>query len=64
MSRDFDPSALRAFRDELARRHGGNAWSLVRELVAQSRAAGRTTVRLPRREPQPPTAPAPAKPAP
>ena len=62
MSRDFDPSALRAFRDELARRHGGSVRSLLRELAEQSRAAGRKTVRLPKREPQPPRA-EPSKPA-
>jgi len=43
---------LRALRDETARRLGGDAWALARELADRSRAAGRVPVRLPRREPE------------
>ena len=50
-------AALRAVRDETARRHGGAATSLVRELTELSRLAGRSPVRLPQREPQPPRVP-------
>lgn len=50
---------IRDYRDELATRHSGDAWSLVRELTEQVHEAGRETVRLPRREPQPPRAPLP-----
>jgi hypothetical protein len=44
---------IRAVRDELARRHGGDAASLSRALAERSRAAGRTVVRFPPRPPQP-----------
>lgn len=47
---------IREYRDELADRHAGDAWSLARELAEQARIAGREIVRLPRREPQPPPA--------
>lgn len=46
-------AALRALRDQIAWKHGGDPMSLVRELSERSLAAGRELVRLPRREPQP-----------
>ncbi len=53
MRRTDELAALRALRDEMAWRHGGDPMSLVRELSERSLAAGRELVRLPRREPQP-----------
>jgi hypothetical protein len=47
---------LRKVRDEIAKRHGGDPHSLVRELAERSRAAGRVPIRLPKREPQVPRA--------
>jgi hypothetical protein len=47
-------AAIRAVRDELARRHGGDAWALSQALAERTRAAGRTVVRFPPRRPQPP----------
>lgn len=49
-------SHIRAVRDELAARYGGDAWALSRALVERSRAAGRAVVRFPPRVPQPPRA--------
>lgn len=54
-----EPDALadiRAVRDELAARHGGDAGELSRALAERSRAAGRTPVRFPPRTPHPPRA--------
>lgn len=45
---------IRAVRDELAARYGGDAWALSRALAERSRAAGRTVVRFPPRDPRPP----------
>ena len=45
---------IRAIRDELFRRHGGDLWALSRALVERSRAAGRVVVSFPPRPPQPP----------
>ena len=57
MDANDELAALRKFRDELARRHCGDARSLARELTERSRAAGRRTVRLPPRQPAPPKVP-------
>ena len=55
--RERDPLAdIRAVRDELARRYGGDAWALARALTERSKAAGRRTVRFPPRPPAPPRA--------
>jgi len=57
MMREQDVLAeIRAVRDELARRHGDDAWALSRALVERSRLAGRVVVRFPAREPHPPRA--------
>ena len=45
---------IRAVRDELAARHGGDAWALSLALTERSRIAGRMVVRFPPRKPQPP----------
>ena len=45
---------IRAVRDELARRHGGDARLLSEALVERSRLAGRVPVRFAPRPPQPP----------
>ena len=47
---------IRAVRDELAARHGGDAWALSRALAERSQAAGRILVRFPPRVPSPPRA--------
>ena len=47
---------IRAVRDEIARRHGGDAGSLSRALAERSRLAGRVVVRFAPRPPQPPRA--------
>ncbi|MGL4461140.1 MAG: hypothetical protein ACRC1K_03230 [Planctomycetia bacterium] len=56
MSKNDVLAAIRATRDELARRHGGDAWSLSAALAARSRAAGRQVVRFAPRRPSPPRA--------
>jgi hypothetical protein len=45
---------IRAVRDELARRYGGDAWKLSEALAERSRQAGRAVVRFAPRPPQPP----------
>ena len=47
---------IRAVRDELARRHGDDAWALSRALAERSRVAGRVVVRFAARQPLPPRA--------
>lgn len=47
---------IRAVRDAMAARHGGDAAALAREMVERSRAAGRTLVSFPPRPPAPPRA--------
>lgn len=57
---------IRAVRDAMAARHGGDAASLAREMAERSRAAGRTLISYPPRPPAPPRAavPRPAVPEP
>ena len=47
---------IRAVRDELASRHGGDAGSLSRALIERSRIAGRAVVQFPARLPASPRA--------
>ena len=47
---------IRAVRDELAARYGGDAGALSLALAERSRIAGRMVVRFPPRTPQPPRA--------
>lgn len=44
---------IRAVRDDLARRHGGDAEALSRMLAERTQAAGRVAVRFPPRPPRP-----------
>ena len=54
MMREPDVLAdIRAVRDDLAARHGGDARSLSRALIERSRIAGRVVVRYPARVPAP-----------
>jgi hypothetical protein len=57
MTTEDELKALRSLRDDTARRLGGDAWALARELAEKARAEGRVTVTLPRRVPAPPKAP-------
>ena len=45
---------IRAVRDELSQRYGGDAWALARAMADRSKAAGRQTVRFSPRSPSPP----------
>jgi hypothetical protein len=47
---------IRAVRDAMAARHGGDAAALAREMAERSRVAGRTLVSFPPRPPAPPRA--------
>ena len=55
MTTEDELKAIRELRDETARRLGGDAWALVRELTEKAKAEGRVTVTLPRRVPAKPS---------